>query len=270
MNKKIKVTSLAALALVLLSACGRSDISAQSPGLWEKFVYFFAQMIGSLSFGGLIGVGIILLTLILRVAMLPLYNKQIKASREMQELQPKLREIQKKYPGKDTESRLLMAEEQQALYKEHNINPYAPFWNLLIQMPILMALYQALTRVEFLRIGKFLWMDLGKPDPYYILPVLAAVFTFLASWLTNKSAKESNTMLTVMMLVMPAMILVASLNVASGVALYWTVSNILQVLQIMVFNNPFKIIEERERLIHEEKEKQARKRRALKKAQKKK
>ncbi|MFC3927321.1 YidC/Oxa1 family membrane protein insertase [Streptococcus caprae] len=269
-NKKIKLTGLAGAALLLLSACGRSDITSQSSGLWEQIVYFFAQMIKALSFGGLVGVGIVLFTILIRLVMLPLYNQQIKSSREMQEIQPKLREIQLKYPGKDTESRMLMAEEQQALYKEHNINPYASLWPLFIQMPILMALYQALTRVEFLRVGKFLWMDLGSPDPYYILPILAAVFTFLSSWLTNKSAKESNTMLTTMTFVMPAMILLIALNMASGVALYWTVSNAFQVAQIMIFNNPFKLIEERQRIVQEEKEKAARKRRAMKKAQRKK
>ena len=85
-----------------------------------------------------------------------------------------------------------MAEESQELYKKYGVNPYASLFPLLIQMPVLWALYQALTRVEFLKTGSFLWMDIGDKDPYFILPVLAAIFTFLSSWLTNKAAKERN------------------------------------------------------------------------------
>ena len=61
-----------------------------------------------------------------------------------------------------------------------------------------MALYGALTRVPELREGSFLWVDLGQKDPYFILPILAAAFTFLSTWLTNKVAKDRSAMLIVM------------------------------------------------------------------------
>ncbi|MGC4388422.1 YidC/Oxa1 family membrane protein insertase, partial [Streptococcus suis] len=79
---------------------------------------------------------------------------------------------------------------------------------LLIQLPILWALYQALTRVAFLREGTFLWLDLAKPDPYFILPLLAALFTFLSTWLTNKAAPEKNPMMSVMTYGFPIMIFI--------------------------------------------------------------
>ena len=69
-----------------------------------------------------------------------------------------------------------------------------------------MALFQALSRVEFLKVGHFLWLDLGAIDPTYILPVLAALFTFFSSWLTNKAMPERNGSATTMMYVMPVMI----------------------------------------------------------------
>ena len=84
-------------------------------------------------------------------------------SREIQELQPELRRLQSEYPGR--ENREALAYAQQDLYKKHGVNPYASFVPLLIQFPILMALYGALTRVPELREGTFLWVDLGQKDP---------------------------------------------------------------------------------------------------------
>ena len=132
-----------------------------------------------------------------------------------------------------------------------------------------MALYQALSRVAFLKEGHFLWVNLAERDPYFVLPILAALFTFLSTWLTNKAAKEPNMALTLMTYLMPILILVMGANLASGIALYWTVSNAFQVAQILLLNNPFKIIAERKRLEEEEKERLARMRRAKKKARRK-
>ena len=201
--------------------------------------------------------------------MIPLYNRQIKSSRELQELQPELRRLQSEYPGR--ENREALAYAQQELYKEHGVNPYASFLPLIIQFPILMALYGALTRVPELREGSFLWVDLGQKDPYFILPILAAAFTFLSTWLTNKVAKDRSAMLIVMNIMLSNLyFLVWDTDFLSGVALYWTVSNAFQVVQILVFNNPFKIIAERNRLEAEEKERKAKIRRAKKKANKRK
>ena len=268
-KKKYRIIGLAVAALLFLSACGRSQVTSHSSDAWEKFVYFFAETIRFLSINGRIGIGIILFTLLIRTILLPLFNLQLKSGQKMQELQPELKALQTKYPGKDRESRMRMAEESQELYKKHGVNPYASLFPLLIQMPVLWALYQALTRVEFLKTGSFLWMDIGDKDPYFILPVLAAIFTFLSSWLTNKAAKERNGMMITMNIILPIFILLIGFNLASGVALYWVVSNAYQVFQILLLNNPFKIIAERQRLEDEARELEAKKRRAKKKAHKK-
>ena len=107
-------------------------------------------------------------------------------------------------------------------------------------------------------------------NPYFILPILAAAFTFLSTWLTNKAAKDRSAMLLVMNIMLPIFIFWFGTQISSGVALYWAVSNAFQVIQILVFNNPFKIIEERNRLEMEEKERKAKIRRAKKKAHKRK
>lgn len=258
------------MSLLVLTACGKEAITSESAGLWSQFVYFFATMIKALSINGMTGIGIILFTLIVRIIMIPIYNLQMKSSRKMQDLQPMIKAIQAKYPSKDMDSRMAMNEEVQALYKEHEVNPLASLIPLFTQLPVLLGLFQALTRVEFLKQGHFLWFDIAKPDPYLILPILAAVFTFLSMWLSNKALKEKNTMMTVMMISMPAMIFFFGLSMASGVALYWTVSNAFQVVQTLVFNNPYKIIAEREREEAFEKERASKIRRAMNKAQKRK
>ncbi len=267
--KKGKLTILMLFSLLFLVGCQSSsqvaDITSSSTSLWEKFVFFFAQMIKSLSFGGLTGLGIILFTIVIRIVLLPLYNMQIKSSQKMQALQPQLRALQAKYPGKDMDSRVQLSEETQALYKEQGINPWASFLPLFLQLPILMALFQALTRVEFLREGHFLWLEIAKPDPYFILPILAAGFTFLSTWLTSKANPNKDTMTTVMTYIAPGLILLFAVQVASGVALYWTASNAFQVAQLLLFNNPFKVIAEREAAERAVKEKEAKIRRAKKK-----
>ncbi len=264
-KKKIKIAGLLPLA-TLLVACGRNDISAHSTSGWDQLVYFFAKSVQWLSFNGSIGLGIILFTLLIRLLLMPLFNIQIKSSQKMQDLQPELKKIQAKYPGKDSESRMALADETQALYKSNGVNPYASLFPLIIQMPIMIALFQALTRVPFLKTGTFLWTELAQHDHLYILPILAALFTFLSSWLTNLAAKEKNMVMTVMTYMMPLMIFFMGFKLASGVVLYWVISNAFQVFQLLLLNNPFKIIAERDRQAEEAKERRLRERRARKKA----
>ena len=151
MKKKLNLSILGAGVLLLLSACGRSgsDVTSHSTGLWERLILMFGKAIQGLSFGGSIGLGIIIFTILIRAVMIPLYNRQIKSSRELQELQPELRRLQSEYPGR--ENREALAYAQQDLYKKHGVNPYASFVPLLIQFPILMALYGALTSTRIAR-----------------------------------------------------------------------------------------------------------------------
>ena len=181
-----------------------------------------------------------------------------------------MRELQERYSGTDLESRQLLNDATQQLYKDNDIKMSASFVPIFIQLPILMALFQALTRVEALKVGQFLWLNLGEKDPYYILPVLAALFTYLSMWLSNKAALEKNMATTVMAYLMPLMIFWFAVNAASGVALYWVVSNAFQVVQTLLLNNPFKIVAERQAKLDAEKERQAKIRRAQKKARKRK
>ncbi|MET3557752.1 YidC/Oxa1 family membrane protein insertase [Streptococcus rupicaprae] len=268
MKRKIKLTLMLIAGFMILTACGTGPITSESTDFWDRFVYLFAQAIRFLSLGGNIGIGIIFFTLIIRTLLLPLSKAQMASSRKMQELQPKINALKEKYPGRDNQ--LILNEELQRLYKEEGVNPMASMLPLFVQMPILLALFQALSRVDFLKTGQFLWLNLSQTDPYYVLPVLAAVFTFLSSWLMSKAQLERSGMMTVMTYLMTAMIFWFALRSSSGVALYWTVSNAFQVFQTLLFNNPFKIIAEREAERVAEKERLARIRKAKKKANKRK
>ena len=268
MKKKLQLTSLLGLSLFIMTACGTSDVAADSTDIWSKFVYFFAEIIRFLSFDISIGVGIILFTILIRTILLPVFQTQMVASRKMQEAQPRIKALQEQYSGRDMESRTKLDQEMRKVYKELGVKHSSSLWPILIQMPVLLALFQALTRVDFLKTGHFLWVNLGGVDTSFILPILAAVFTFLSSWLSNKALPERSGAMTGMMYGMPVLIFIFAISSPSGVALYWAVSNAYQVLQTYFLNNPFKIIAAREAEVQAKKDLENRKRKAKKKAQK--
>ena len=274
MKKRIQLTSLMGLSLFVMTACATSnassDVTADSADLWSRLVYFFAETIRFLSFDMSIGIGIILFTILIRTLLLPVFQTQMVASRKMQEAQPRIKELRDMYPGRDMESRTKLDQETRKLFKELGIKQSSTFWPLLVQMPILIALFQALSNVDFLKTGHFLWFNLGGADTTFVLPILAALFTFLSSWLSNKALPEKNGAMTGMMYGMPIIIFFFAISAPSGVALYWAISNAYQVLQTYILNNPFKIIAEREAGIQAEKDLEIKKRKALKRAQKKK
>lgn len=263
-NKKRIILMAGMLALVVvLSACGRGEVTAQSEGFWDRYiVYNFAQAIKALSFGNA-GIGIILFTLIIRIILLPLMHFQNKSMRKTQDLQPQLKALQQKYSSRDPETQQRLRDEQQRLYAENGVNPYIGCLPMLVQMPILMALWQSIQRTPDLTQGKFLWLELGSRDPYFILPILAAIFTFLSTYLSSMSQLEANPTTKIMNFAMPLMILLMGINLASGLSLYWVVSNAFQVVQTLLINNPFKIRREREELARIQREKERNLQKAL-------
>ena len=131
------------------------------------------------------------------------------------------------------------------------------------------ALYQAIYRTTELRHGHFLWMELGKPDPIYILPILAAIFTFLSTWIANLSQPEQPQATKVMMWIMPIMILIPAITISSAISVYWVVSNAFQVLQTLLLQNPFKYKKQQQEKLQREKQRQKALRKAKKRAFKK-
>jgi YidC/Oxa1 family membrane protein insertase len=285
LSKKSTKRLLAALALVtvfalVLSGCATqttqkpTPISHNSSNWWDAWVvYYLSQFVLWIAkvCGGSYGWAIIIFTVIIRVILLPLNAVQINSTRKMQEIQPELKALQEKYSSKDLETRNKLNEETQKLYKEAGVNPYAGCLPMVIQLPVMWALYQAIWRTPEMQNGKFLWMDLGKPDPYYILPILATVFTFLSSYIATLSVPKSSqtTMTKMMSYVMAIMIGIWAIVFQSAISLYWVISNLFQVGQTLVLQNPFKYRKEQEAKEEAERERQRKMRQAYKRIKRK-
>ena len=158
------------------------------------------------------------------------------------QVQQQMKALQEKYSAKDMETQQKLQAETKKLYAEAGINPIAGCLPLLIQLPVMWALYQAIYRTTELRNGHFLWMELGKPDPIYILPILAAIFTFLSTWIANLSQPEQPQATKVMMWIMPIMILIPAITISSAISVYWVVSNAFQVLQTLLLQKDRKSV----------------------------
>ena len=156
----------------------------------------------------------------------PLTVKQVKSMKAMQELQPKMKRLQEQYKTNPQ----LLQQEMQKLYREAGVNPLAGCLPMLVQMPILMAIFYALKDATYEGGNpSFLWLpSLSEADPYYILPVFSALSTYLTS---RQTTDESNQQMKMMMYVMPVFIGWMSMNFAAGLVIYWITMNLVQVVQ---------------------------------------
>ena len=189
-------------------------------------VQFFYNLTASLGFPSY-GIAIIILTIVIKVLLLPFALKQIKSMKGMQEIQPKVAALQKKYKN----DRAKLSIEMQKLYREHNISPLAGCLPLLIQMPFLVSIFYALQGFQYDSAhASFLWLSsLASKDPTYVLPILSAVSTWaLSAQTAPKNAEGPQKMMTYFM---PLFIGYISINFPSGLVIYWVVSNLFQLAQ---------------------------------------
>ena len=235
------IVVVALIAVLTMLALGRDP--------WTDI--FINPLINALIFlnivcQGQFGLAIILFTVLLRLATIPFTIRQLESTRAMQAVQPEMQEIQKKH--KDPKKR---QEEMMRLYRENGINPLGCIMPLVIQMVVFFALYRALVftvggspesliglsqhlyPIDILQ-GQIplnqhmLWLNLGQPDKTFLLPILVGISTYLQQRLSiqpNASAQQQQQqqMLTWMM---PMMLMFITLNLPSGVGVYWVVSNI--------------------------------------------
>lgn len=179
------------------------------------------------------GLAIIFMTIIIKMALYPLTNIQMKSMRGMQEIQPKMKEIQQKYSG-DPEK---IQSETMKLYKESGVNPLSGCLPLLIQMPILIAFYSALLKFKYVipSHAVFIWVpNLSAPDPFYLLPILAGLTTFIQQKISTVDAKDPTQ--RTMLMFMPLFIGWMATRFAAGLALYWVMFNLLSILQQLYVN----------------------------------
>ena len=201
----------------------------------EKFFYFIHNgihiiiPINNISYG----LGIIAFTVIIKLLLLPLSIKQTKSTAKMGAIQPEMKKVQEKYKKDPQKSQ----QEVMKLYKENGVSPLGGCLPMLIQMPILFALFTVFRNLNFQSAG-FLWLpNLTLPDPYYILPILSTVTTYFSSKLMQPpgggdQSKQTLTMNAGMAIMMGVM----SLKFQGALVLYWVLNSVLQVIQTLVIN----------------------------------
>ncbi|MCX6054033.1 MAG: YidC/Oxa1 family membrane protein insertase [Chloroflexi bacterium] len=240
--------------------------------MWDTIIIapFVNMLLWIYKVVGNFGVAIILFTTLTRVVLYPLTAKQIKGAQAMQELQKNKRyiDIQEKFKG-DKEK---LAQEQMKLYQELKINPLSSCLPTLLQFPIIIGLYQALIQsiasapLDLLKLTrhlyptllkipeliplntKFLWMDMGQPErlvipgiPFGIpvLTVIVVITTYISSKIISPpqtpGAADQGAMMTKMMnLYMPVLMGWLAYSLSSGLALYFVVTNLIQILQYAI------------------------------------
>ncbi len=234
--------------------------------IWLAFVEFLERVLLTFyTWTGSAGLAIILFTIVARLFILPLTIKSLQSSRKMQELQPHMKELQRKY-GKDPQK---LQEETMRLYREYKVNPVGGCLPMLLQLPIFLGVYQAvinLTRVSpaehagsaMLRVlneqgipfsaasatlgqpqlaGSFLWLpDLGKTDPYYILPILSVIFQLIVQLMATPRVQDPQQKAMMQsMLILPIVFGYIGFIFPSGAVLYWVVGSILSIIQQYIF-----------------------------------
>src|SRR6266568_4994373 len=183
------------------------------------------------------GWSLIILTALINLAMFPLRHKSVVSMRKMQEIQPEVKAIQDRYAKlkMSDPARGKMNNELMALYKERGVNPASGCVPMLLTMPVLFAFYSMLSVAIELRGAPFVgWIhDLSAHDPYFVFPVLMAATMFVQQRMTPSTADP---MQQKMMLFMPLMMGFMFLWAASGLVIYWTVSNVWGIGQQMITN----------------------------------
>ena len=168
------------------------------------------------------GLSIIVLTLLFRVVVWPLISTQTRSMFGMQQLQPKIKELQRKHK----EDREKLTQETMKLYREAGVNPAGGCLPILLQMPLFIILWRVFVNFEFAE--GFLWLpDLGQADPYYILPILYVAVMVATSYF---SARGNPQMLRQSMIINVVFVFVI-VNFPSGVLVYYVVSMLVQVFQ---------------------------------------
>ena len=192
------------------------------------------------------GIALIVVTVIVKLCLYPVYAKSIKSTMRMTEMQPKIQEIQQKY-AKDKE---LMNEKLTELYKEEGVSMYGGCLPMIVQMIVIMGLF-ALLRNPMAYIDSdsmlfaihepFLWIqDLAQPDKW-ILPILAAIATFIATTMSQNTgaaganAQQTKMMNSIMKYFFPIMILWMARSYPAGLAIYWFGSQLIQIFYNMRF-----------------------------------
>lgn len=249
MARKLRLVIILASVILLMAGCSVDEpIKADNGGIWDTyFVYPLSWLMTTIaeSLDGSYGLSIIIVTILLRLLILPLMIKQTKSTKAMQAIQPELQKLQEKYSAKDQKTQQKLQQETMELFQKHGVNPLAGCFPIFIQMPILIAFYHAIIRTPQINpaidptfVGEpqvFLWFELGSPDPFYILPLIAGATTFIQQ---KMMMVQDNPQMRMMMYLMPIMIIAFAAFFPSALALYWVIGNLFMIVQTKFITGP--------------------------------
>ncbi|REE83900.1 YidC/Oxa1 family membrane protein insertase [Paenibacillus taihuensis] len=253
-RKWVKPAALALLGVTLaltLGGCSAASpshpIEASSPGLFNHYlIYPFSWLLKNLAggLGGDYGLSIILMTLVIRTAILPLMMNQTKKSMAMREkmaiLQPELNALKEKFKDDNSaEAKRQHQVETMQLYQKHQFNPLnVGCLPMLLQWPITLAFYYAIRRTPEIAAHNFLWFSLGKPD--VILPFIAAAVYFIQFRVSQRMSVQvqqnasSNNQLAFIGLLSPIMMGITAFAMPAALPLYWSVGGIFIIVQTLL------------------------------------
>jgi YidC/Oxa1 family membrane protein insertase len=173
------------------------------------------------------GLVLVFFGVLVRLLLWPLNQKAMRANMQLQAVQPLMKDIQERYKNDPQK----LQQEMFKLYKEYNVNPLGGCWPMLLPMPVLFALFFVFQNTIELRGASFLWLpDLSRPDPLYIIPVIMGLSMFGLSKV-GQIGMEPNPQMKMMLYIMPVMMTFLFLNFASGLNLYYAVSNLASIPQ---------------------------------------
>lgn len=248
MSRKLSIVIVLMALMLVLSGCGAEGLAKPidpENGFWDRyFVFplawtleFFATKLnttGSPQYDQY-GWAIVIVTILLRLLTLPLMIKQLRSSKMMQALQPEMQKIREKYQ-KDQQK---MQQETMKLFQTHNVNPLAGCLPLFVQMPILIAFYQAVYRHSAIPGHTFLGIELG--EAFWGLALLAGITTYLQQ---KMMGTQANPQMKVIMVVMPVMITVFAFYFPAALSLYWVVGNLFTIAQYYFMKDMYKVKQE--------------------------
>ncbi len=215
----------------MLETAGHELTEVVNLGTLAVIARFFARILGWIhGWSGNWGLAIILLTLMVRIALFPIVERQFRAMAPMRKLKPELDDINKRFPD-DLEKRQAAMMD---LYRRHGVSPFSQMVGclpLLLQMPVFFALYTSLsTNVELYHQPFALWwQDLSAPDPYFVLPLMLVALMHLQQRMTPAAMDPQQQ--KIMMIVMPLMMGFFMLFLPSGLCLYMMTNSVLGIGQ---------------------------------------
>jgi YidC/Oxa1 family membrane protein insertase len=237
--KKLYTMIFVLLLPILLTGC--QALTSEGSFFQSTFINPFTWLIHVFAglTGGSFGLAIILITMLIRLVLLPLMLKQYKNQQNMKEkmeiLKPEMDEIQKKLKEvKDPAEQKKLQQEMMGLYQKHGVNPLSVgCLPMLIQMPILMGLYYAISGSAEIASHSFLWFNLGHSDMWITAAAGLIYFLQFKVSMLNMTEDQKKQM-KFMGLLSPIMIVMFSLSAPSALPLYWTVGGIFLIVQTLL------------------------------------